>query len=185
VEPDSVVVEVVEDGQAALVALAVVWLGATGPSSIGPVDIVVTPPTWPADTSATHISSRPKVLLTLPTNQSKELPLFVAAVNGNRSHAILPAEIRPSARCEGGATKTPRHQVVSSSKVVVWSVATPTPAPCAIALRTTTSISATSEKVPEKSKLGFSDSESESGGENDDRLHFFLQLLYQLLKKEE
>ena len=31
---------------------------------------------------------------------------------------------------------------------------------------------------PEKSKLGFSDSESESGGENNDRLHlFFTQLL--------
>ena len=29
--PDSVIVEVVEDGQTALIALAVVWLGATGP----------------------------------------------------------------------------------------------------------------------------------------------------------
>ena len=72
------------------------------------------------------------------THQSKELPLFVAAVNGNRSHAILPkivilrtrerisfikiqihtrciisdgspAEIGPPACCEGRATKTPRH----------------------------------------------------------------------------
>ena len=34
VSPDAVVVEVVEDGQAALVALAVVWLGTTGPGGI-------------------------------------------------------------------------------------------------------------------------------------------------------
>ena len=38
---------------------------------------------------------------------------------------------------------------------------------------------------PEKSKLGFSDNESESGGENNDRLHLFFSQLVVSQKKEE
>ena len=40
VSPDAVVVEVVEDGQAALVALPVVWLGSTSPD-IGSIKISI------------------------------------------------------------------------------------------------------------------------------------------------
>ena len=43
VEPDPVIVEIVQHRHAELVALPVVWLGELQPPSVGPVDVVVSP----------------------------------------------------------------------------------------------------------------------------------------------
>jgi len=182
VEPDAVVVEVVEDGQAALVALPVVRLGSAGPASVGPVDIVVGPPARPADASTSHVAPRPKVLLTLPTHQSEKLSFLGAAVNGDWSHTILPAKAGSSAGCEGGAAETPGNQVVSSFEVMIWSISATTPSSAATAtistLGTTAPVSTTTKEVAKKSKLRFSNSQCDSGEQDECGLHpDFLQLL--------
>jgi len=81
VEPDAIVVEVVEDGQAILVALPVVRLRSSSTSSVGPSDVVVPPATGPPDVAASHVAPCPEVLLPLPAHQAQELPLLGAAVN--------------------------------------------------------------------------------------------------------
>ena len=50
--------------------------GEVSPASVGPVDIVVGPPAGPADTPPSHVASRPKVLLTLPTHLRDMIRFF-------------------------------------------------------------------------------------------------------------
>lgn len=80
-EPDAVVVEVVEDGKAILVALPVVRLCSSSTSGVGPSDVVVPPTAGPPDVTASHVAPGPEVLLPLPADQAKELPLLRAAVD--------------------------------------------------------------------------------------------------------
>jgi len=100
VEPDAVVVEVVEDGQAVLVALPVVRLCSPSTSSVGPSDVVVPPAAWPPDVPPSHVASGPEVLLPLPAHQAKELPLLGAAVDRDRLHPVRSAEAGRLALCE-------------------------------------------------------------------------------------
>jgi len=100
VEPDAVVVEVVEDGQAILVALPVVRLCSSSTSSVGPSDVVVPPTAGPPDVAASHVAPGPEVLLPVPAHQAQELPLLRAAVDRDWLHPVRPAEASSLALCE-------------------------------------------------------------------------------------
>ena len=86
-EANTIIVEIIENSQADLIALPVVRLGAVGtkivslteidqiylqnlPSSIGPVDSIILLSRWPANGSTTHLSTSPEVLLILSSNKA-------------------------------------------------------------------------------------------------------------------
>jgi len=100
VEPDAVVIEVVEDGQAILVALPVVRLRSSSTSSVGPSDVVEPPAAGPPDVAASHVAPCPEVLLPLVAYKAQELPLLGAAVDRDRLHPVRPAEASSLALCE-------------------------------------------------------------------------------------
>jgi len=100
VEPDAVVVEVVEDSQAVLIALPVVRLCSPSSSSVGPSDVVVPPAAWPPDVPASHVAAGPEVLLPVPAHQPEELPLLGAAVDRDRLHPVCSAEASGLTLCE-------------------------------------------------------------------------------------
>jgi len=122
VEPNAIVVEVVEDGQAILVTLPVVRLGSSSTSSVRPPDVVVPPTAGPPDVTTPHVAPGPEVLLPLLRHQAQELPLLRAAVNRDRPHPVCPAEACSLALCERGAAKTPGHEVVASVELVVGTI---------------------------------------------------------------
>lgn len=130
-EPDAVVVEVVEDGEAGLVPLPVVGLLAAGPAGVGPVHPVVPPAARPPYGPPAHVAARPEVLLPLLADEAQELPLLGAAVDRDRPHPVFPAEALGAALAEGGAADPPGHQVVLPLEPVVGRVppAAPPPAP--------------------------------------------------------
>jgi len=103
VEPNAIVVEVVEDCQAILVTLPVVRLRSSGTSSVGPVDVVEPLTAGPPDVSTSHVAPGPEVLLPVLRHQAQELPLLCAAVDRDGLHPVLPAESHSLALCEGGA----------------------------------------------------------------------------------
>jgi len=126
VEPDSIIVEVVEDSQATLIPLPVVRLGSVVSSSVRPVNIVVALSTRPPDVAPSDIAASPEILLSLPSHQSQELSLLGVAVNGDCPHAIGSAEARRPPLGEGSAAETPGDQEILTSEVVVGLVSSST-----------------------------------------------------------
>jgi len=83
VELDTIVVEVVEDGEAVLVALSVVGLGPVGTSGVGPQSGGGGSARGPSDggvTSMVNITSSPEVFLSLLGNQSCEMSLLCRCI---------------------------------------------------------------------------------------------------------
>jgi len=118
-EPDAVVVEVVEDGEAGLVPLPVVGLWPVGAAGVGPVHGAVAPAARPSDAPPAHAAARPEVLLPLPAHQPQELPLLAAAVDRDGLHVVLAAEVGGAALGEGGAAEAPGDEVVPALEPVV------------------------------------------------------------------
>jgi len=106
VEADSVVVEVVQDCETALVTFPVVRLGSVGSSSVRPQASRCGSSRRPGDgwvSAMVNISTSPKVLLVLPCHQTCELPLFSGGIKADRPHALASAEGSSLSRGEGGA----------------------------------------------------------------------------------
>jgi len=80
-EPDTVIVEVVEDCQAPFVSLPVIRLRSVGASCVGPVDVVVPPAAGPSDVTSAHLTPSPEVPLPVSANQTQELILFLSAID--------------------------------------------------------------------------------------------------------
>ena len=125
-ELDAVVVEVVEDGQAGLVPLPVVWLGPARTASVGPLHVAVRPARGPGDVAAADSASGPVEPLALPSHQSLELSLLAGAVNTEGSHPVLSAEVLSLALSEVVAANLPADQEVLASKLMVGTVASTT-----------------------------------------------------------
>ena len=80
-ELDAILVEVVEDGQAGLVALPVVRLGPAGAPRVGPGEAGEGPTGRPRHVSAPHVAACPEKPLVLSLDQRQELALFGRAVD--------------------------------------------------------------------------------------------------------
>lgn len=111
-EPDSIVVEVVQDSKTELVSFSIVWLWSSCSSGVGPVDIVISPSRRPTNASPTNVASSPEVSLTLPADQTKELPLLGTAVNTDGSHTTGPAEGSTLTLGKLFTAKSPADQVI-------------------------------------------------------------------------
>jgi len=159
VEPNAIVVEVVEDGQAILVALPVVRLSSSSTSSVRPPDVVVPPTAGPPDATTPHVAPGPEVLLPLLRHQAQELPLLCPAVDRDWLHPVRPAKLCSLSLCERGAAKTPGHEVVASVELVVGTISStastssvPVPSvPSVASVASATLLSPTSKKILEKS----------------------------------
>jgi len=75
-EPDTIGIEIVQDSDAELITLSVIWLRLFKTSSVGPVDFVVSFSRGPTDVSATDLSTSPEVPLPVFGNQTKKLPFL-------------------------------------------------------------------------------------------------------------
>lgn len=119
---DSVVVEVVQHGQAVLVALPVVRLGPVGTSGVGPQVGVGGPARGPPDGGVATVVDKatgPEVLLSLTCHQVCEVVLLGGVVKRDGSHALALTEGGSLAVGEGGAARPPGHQVALALEVVV------------------------------------------------------------------
>jgi len=178
VEPDAIVVEVVEDRKAVFVALPVVWLCSSSTSSVGPPDVVVPPAAGPPDVPASHVAACPEVLLPLSAHEAQELSLLRAAVDRDRSHPVRSAEARRLALSKRGATKSPGHEVVASVETVVRTIASSTSTSSSVASVASVAsvsivlgtVSSATEQVPDESSksLRGSCSQAESSKKEDD-----------------
>lgn len=152
VKLDTVTVEIVEYSYTKLIAFPVIGLGMgwASSSSVGPPHIVVGLTRRPSDTSAGNSASGPEILLTLPTDQVRELPLLGTAVNTDGLHAVLFAESGGTAVGEGPAAQPPADKVVFARVLVVRLVASSVTAAAAKtpgALRPTHGLTGTVEEV--------------------------------------
>jgi len=75
-EPDPILVEIVQYSHTKLVPLPVVRLRSIGTSSVGPVNIVVSLLRGPPDVSLVHFSASPEVSLPVLGDKSEKLPLL-------------------------------------------------------------------------------------------------------------
>merc|ERR1719445_2794258 len=91
-EPHSIIVKIVENSQAKLIALPVVWLLSPGTSCTGPSNIIVSPTRGPANIPASDPPTSPEKSLALPAHKSKELPLLGCTVNTDQPHTTCTAE---------------------------------------------------------------------------------------------
>jgi len=124
VEPDPVVVEVVEDGKAVLVTVTVVGLRTVCSSSVGPQTSGSGTTRRPPDggvASVVDVTASPEVPLVLPSNQTCELPLLGGRIKGDGAHALAAAEGGALAGGEAGATVPPAHKVVTPLESMVGS----------------------------------------------------------------
>ena len=86
------------------------------PSSVGPVDVVVSPAWRPADPAVPDLSSSPEISLSVLGHQAQEVVLLVPAVQADRPHVVGPAEPLRLALGELGATQSPADKEVLSLK---------------------------------------------------------------------
>lgn len=127
-EPHTVIVEVVQHGDTALVSLPVVRLRPVGAASVGPVDVVEPAARGPPDVSpAGGGAASPEVLLSIIGHQPEELALLGAAVDGDRPHTVVPAKALALPLGEAGAADAPGDEVVLVLEAMVGSVAATAP----------------------------------------------------------
>merc|ERR1719290_899957 len=159
VEPHTVVVKVVEDGQADLIPLSVIRLRTVSSSSVGPVDIVIRSSRGPANAPSSHLPPCPEVLLPLPGHQTQELPLLGRAVQANGPHTVVTTESFTTTLCERGTSKPPANQVSLALELMVWLVSTSTPSSSSstwsvvVILSSSATVSSTSEQLSQETKL--------------------------------
>jgi len=169
VEPDSIVIEVVEDSHTELIALSVVRLRSVSASSIWPVDITVLASWGPGDSSSSNFSSSPEISLSILSDQSQELPFFSLAVDGYRSHPIGPTEVFSVALCERRTSDFPWNKKILSSEPMIGSIVSsaisPAPSILAATTRSLIPVSATTEQITKEVKLrgGGNHSEADEG----------------------
>lgn len=127
-EPDPIVVEVVQNTKTEFISFPVIWLRAwwSSSSSVWPVDPVVAPARGPADLTSSDIAASPEVLLPLPGYQIGKLPLFGTVVNADGSHSVGSAKACTLTLSKRGAPNSPADQEVLATKSVVRSVVSTT-----------------------------------------------------------
>jgi len=106
-EPNSIVIEVVEDGQTEFIPLPVVRLGPVRSSSVRPVQIIVSESRGPSDVATTYFAPSPEKSLSLAPRQIEKLPLLVTVVDGYRFHPIGLAKELSLILGEGRAADSP------------------------------------------------------------------------------
>ena len=128
------------------------------PAGVGPVDAVVRSAGRPGDAPTSHFPASPEVFLPLPGHQPSELPLLAGVVNTDGSHPVGPAEGLSLALGEAGAAKSPAHQEVLTSKLVVGTMSSTTATTTAANIGWTTSTSPVASEpvddVVKEAKLG-------------------------------
>jgi len=157
-EPDPVIVEVVQDSNTKLITFPVVWLTSSSTAGVGPVDAVVRSAGRPGDAPTSHFPASPEVFLPLPGHQPSELPLLAGVVNTDGSHPVGPAEGLSLALGEAGAAKSPANQEVLTSKLVVGTMSSTTATTTTANIGWTTSTSPVASEpvddVVKEAKLG-------------------------------
>merc|ERR1712038_519402 len=119
VESDTVSVEIIENRQADLVTLSVVWLGELQSSSVGPGHVVVSPARRPADPAVPDLTSSPEISLPVLGHETQEVVLLVPAVQADRPHVVGLAEPLRLALGELGATESPADEEALSFVTVI------------------------------------------------------------------
>jgi len=126
VEPDSILVEVVEYCHTELVSLPIVRLWLTQASCVRPGHSVISPSRRPVNLPSSNFASSPEIFLSFSSNQIEELILLGLTVDGNGFHSICPTEFFATTVGEGRAAQFPRHQEVLTTEAIVGTISTTT-----------------------------------------------------------
>jgi len=126
VKPDTIGIKIVENCQAKLIALSVIWLWTLGASSVGPVDIIVSLTRGPFYSIAiVDLSTSPEIPLSVFSNQSKKLPFLCSTVKTDGSHTICTTECLPFTLGELGASYPPAYEEILPLITVIWFKSSP------------------------------------------------------------
>jgi len=134
VEPDPIGIKIVENCKAKLIALSIIWLWTLCPSSVRPVNIIVSLTRGPFySIPIVDLSTSPEVPLSVFCDQSKKLPFFCSTVKTNGSHTISTTECLPFTLGELGASYPPAYEEILPLITVIWFKSSPLTASSSIA----------------------------------------------------
>jgi len=137
-KPDPISIKIVENCQAKLIALSVIRLWTLGtenskfyleilkinlnsPSSVGPVNIIVSLTRGPFySIPIVDLSTSPEVPLSVFSDQSKKFSFLCRTVETDCSHAVGTAECLPFTLGELGTSHSPTYQEILSLIRVIW-----------------------------------------------------------------